>query len=178
MKIRTCFVLFAVVVAVASMGSDFSYQYYKGSSRLQQGDFKGAVDALTKAIAKDPSNFGAFLNRGVAYDNLKQYDKALADFDSAIAIVPRFGRAFHNRGHVHNNLEQYEQAVADYDEALKNADNLVNEPSIFQGRNPCPTSVPQGYDLGSRRGRGYSGARLDRPLIPTTCSCWGCSCAR
>jgi tetratricopeptide (TPR) repeat protein len=125
MKTPTCFVLFVVVAAVASMGSAFSYQYYKGSERLQQGDFKGAVDALTKAIAKDPTNFGAFLNRGVAYDNLKQYDKALADFDSAIAIVPRFGRAFLNRGIVHDHMEQYEQAVADYDDALKNADNLV-----------------------------------------------------
>jgi tetratricopeptide (TPR) repeat protein len=127
MKTRTCFALFVVAVAVASMGSAFSYQYYKGSAALQHGDFQGAVDALTKAIAKDPSNFGAFLNRGVAYDNLKQYDKALADYDSAIAIVPRFGRAFHGRGHVHNELEHYEQAVADYDEALKNADNLVND---------------------------------------------------
>jgi tetratricopeptide (TPR) repeat protein len=125
MKTRTCFVLFVVVVAVASMGSAFSYQYYKGTARLGQGDFKGAVDALTKAIAKDPSNFGAFLNRGVAYENLEQYEKALADYDSAIAIVPRFGRAFHGRGHVHNNMKQYEQAVADYDDALKNADNLV-----------------------------------------------------
>ena len=125
MKPRICFVLFVVAVAVASMGSGLSYQYYKGSAALQHGDFQGAVDALTKAITKDPSNFGAFLNRGVAYENLKQYDKALADYDSAIAIVPRFGRAFHSRGHVHNKMEQYEQAVADYDDALKNADNMV-----------------------------------------------------
>jgi len=125
MKTRIPFALFVVVVAVASMGSAFSYQYYKGSARLQQGDFKGAVDALTKAITKDPTNFGAFLNRGVAYDNLKQYDKALADYNSAIAIVPHFGRAFHNRGHAREKMEQYEQAVADYNDALTNADNLV-----------------------------------------------------
>ena len=30
------------------MGSALSYQYYKGNARLQQGDFKGAVDALTR----------------------------------------------------------------------------------------------------------------------------------
>lgn len=125
MKVRAGFVLFVIAVAVISMGSGLSYQYYKGCARLQHGDFQGAVEALTKAIAKDPTNFGAFLNRGVAYDNLKQYDKALADYDSAIAIVPAFGRAFHNRGHVYNTLEQYEKAVADYDEALKHTDNLV-----------------------------------------------------
>jgi len=127
MKTRTCFALFVAVVAVASMGSGLSYQYYKGNARLQQGDFKGAVDALTKAIANDPSNFGAFLNRGLAYDKLNEYDKALADYDSAIAIVPAFGRAFHNRGHVHSKLKQHEQAVADYDEALKHAGNVVIE---------------------------------------------------
>jgi tetratricopeptide (TPR) repeat protein len=127
MKTRICFVLFVVAVAVASMGSGLSYQYNKGNARLQQGDFKGAVDALTKAIANDPSNFGAFLNRGLAYDKLEEYDKALADYDSAIAIVPAFGRAFHNRGHVHSKLKQHEQAVADYDEAIKFAGNVVIE---------------------------------------------------
>jgi len=127
MKTRTRFLLFAVFAAVASMGSAGSYQYFKGNERLQSGDFQGAVNALTKALAKDPENFGALLNRGLAYENLKQYDKALADYDRAIAIVPAFGRAYHNRGHVHSKMAQYERAVADYDEALKNANNVVIE---------------------------------------------------
>jgi tetratricopeptide (TPR) repeat protein len=146
MKTRTRFVLFVVVVAVASMGTAGSYQYFKGNARLQQGDFKGAVDALTKAIEKDPANFGAFLNRGLAYDHLKQYDKALVDYDSAIAIVPAFGRAFHNRGHVRSNMKQYERAVADYDDALKNAGNIVIE---AQGQTVEVDKAAVYYDRGN-----------------------------
>ena len=83
------------------------------------------MEALTKAIERDPQNFGAYLNRGLAYDNLKELDKALGDYSRAIEIVPRFGRAYHNRGHVYAELKQYDRAIADYDQALAHVNDLV-----------------------------------------------------
>jgi tetratricopeptide (TPR) repeat protein len=98
-----------------------------GNDRLKQGDHPGAIEALTRTIERDPSNFGAYLSRGVAHERLKEFDKALADYSRAIEIVPRFGRAYHNRGLVYAKLQKYDRAIADYDQALAHAHNPVIE---------------------------------------------------
>jgi len=112
-------------ISVALLAGCSSWSYYQGNDRLKQGDYPGAIEALTKTIERDPINFGAYLNRGVAYANLKEFDKAIADYSRAIEIVPGFGRAYHDRGHVYAALKQYDRAIADYDQALTHVNDLV-----------------------------------------------------
>ena len=93
--------------------------YHEGNSRLARGDNPGAVAKLTEAIQQDPQNFGAYLNRGVAYERMQQYDQALRDFDEALRLVPTFGMAYHYRGHIHADRNEHELAVRDYDQAIQ-----------------------------------------------------------
>jgi len=102
----------AIVVLAAACSS---MAYYEGNSRLAQGDYAGAVTELTEAIRLDPQNFGAVLNRGVAYEKLQQLDQALQDYDLALRIVPSFGMAYQYRGHIHSARHEYELAIEDYD---------------------------------------------------------------
>jgi len=127
MKLRVAIVWIALATAPVTALGATSMQYWMGNQRLAKGDNQGAVESLTTALEKDASNFGALLNRGVAYERLEQLDQALADYTRAIEIVPGFGRAYHNRGLVYSKKGEYDRAIADYDEAIKNVDQLVIE---------------------------------------------------
>jgi regulator of sirC expression with transglutaminase-like and TPR domain len=40
----------------------------------------------------------AFIDRGVAYAKLKQFEKAIQDYNQAIELDPEYTYAFNNRG--------------------------------------------------------------------------------
>jgi tetratricopeptide (TPR) repeat protein len=69
----------------------------------------------------DP-NFAAaynYNNRGVAYYNKGNYDKAIADFNQAIRLKPNFPDAFFNRGSAYGKKGDKNNAKADYAQALR-----------------------------------------------------------
>jgi len=61
---------------------------------------------------------GAFIARGNAHSSLKQYDRAIADYDQAIALNPGLAVAYSNRGLAYADKQQYDRAIADYDQAI------------------------------------------------------------
>jgi len=99
--------------------------YWRGNDRFNKRDYRGAIEAYTKAIKTDSLNFPAWFHRGTAHEHLNEFELALADYDCAIRIVPRFGLAFHYRGHVHARLAARELAIADYDQALASAGEVA-----------------------------------------------------
>jgi tetratricopeptide (TPR) repeat protein len=60
-----------------------------------------------------------FRNRGVAYANKGDYDRALADFNEAIRLDPKSARAFGNRGVLYVHKGDYNKALADFNEAIR-----------------------------------------------------------
>jgi Flp pilus assembly protein TadD len=54
-----------------------------------------------QAIELNPKDADAFIDRGVAYANLKQFEKAIQDYNQAIELNPKDARAFNNRGVVY-----------------------------------------------------------------------------
>src|SRR5262249_28342935 len=66
----------------------------------------------------------AFNNRGIAYKNKGDYDRAIADYDEAIRLNPELEEAFNNRGVAYESKGNYYRAIADYDAAIRlNLDN-------------------------------------------------------
>ena len=70
-------------------------------------------------IRLDPKYAVVFHNRGLARRNLKEYDKAIQDYDEAIRLDPKNALAFNNRGAVRRDLKEYDKAIQDYDEAIR-----------------------------------------------------------
>jgi tetratricopeptide (TPR) repeat protein len=93
-----------------------------GLAAHARGDHDGAIARYTLAIdskALDKESLAiAYNNRGNAYDDKGQSDKALADYDQAIRLSPAFSEAFYNRAFARHRLGQYEQALQDYDRVL------------------------------------------------------------
>jgi tetratricopeptide (TPR) repeat protein len=86
-----------------------------------------AIEACTRAIDSKKFN-GAkqkrvlsllYTNRGVEYEIMKEYDKAIADHDQAIKIDPKNPAPYNNRGNACLGKLDYEHALADFDMAVK-----------------------------------------------------------
>ena len=112
-------------VAVISEGSDkelsahawFSVGYL--TQEYKKNALETAIDAYDEAIRLKPDYTEAYNNRGIAKNNLGQYEEALADYDEAIRLKPDNTEAYDNRGIAKNNLGRHEEAIADHDEAVR-----------------------------------------------------------
>jgi len=56
-------------------------------------DFGKAVEYFTKAIARDPGYAESWYNRGLSYEQLKDYQKAYNDFQKALKLKVNFDKA-------------------------------------------------------------------------------------
>lgn len=61
----------------------------------------------------------AYVNRGNAYNALRDIDHALADYDKAIEIESDYSPAYYNRGIAHFEQGDLILAIADYDKAIE-----------------------------------------------------------
>jgi len=66
-----------------------------------------------------------YLNRGLTFNNLGQYERAIADFDQALHLNSKLPLAYNNRGATFRNLGQEQRAIADFDQALRLDPNLA-----------------------------------------------------
>ena len=69
----------------------------------------------------------AYSNRGLAYSELNQVERAIKDYDRAIEINNEYALAYYNRGNAYSELNQVERAIKDFDRALKLRETLPNK---------------------------------------------------
>jgi tetratricopeptide (TPR) repeat protein len=67
----------------------------------------------------DPKDAVIYYNRGITYGKIKDYSKALADYNQAIQIDPNYTHAYNNRGNVYYNLKDYSKTLADYSKSMQ-----------------------------------------------------------
>ena len=58
-------------------------------------------------------------NRGLAYRDKGELDRAIADHTEAITLDPRFAVAFNSRGFTYDSKGERDRAIADYTEAIR-----------------------------------------------------------
>jgi tetratricopeptide (TPR) repeat protein len=66
----------------------------------------------------DRNNYDAFLNRGISYRKLTNFENAFNDFSDCIRMQALRPDGYINRGIVHRMKKDYELAVSDYTQAL------------------------------------------------------------
>jgi tetratricopeptide (TPR) repeat protein len=80
---------------------------------------QGRADELANFLLSMPAVDAETLHaRANAYIQLKQYDKALADYEHAVRLTPDDPWLFHDRGVAYHHLGRYADAHADYQRAL------------------------------------------------------------
>jgi tetratricopeptide (TPR) repeat protein len=58
-------------------------------------------------------------SKGRSYFDIRQWDKAIAEYNEAIELDPKYADAYFNRGNANFNKGQYDQAIADYTKAIE-----------------------------------------------------------
>lgn len=76
------------------------------------------IDSYTSALQRNDQLAEAYVNRGVLWFEKKEYNKALADFDSAYHLMPEDADVLLNRGLTHEKLGNYQQSLQDFQKAL------------------------------------------------------------
>lgn len=93
--------------------------FNQGKTRFTAGDVAGAAEAYTKCIELDPSSDGCLRNRGVAYDQLKNYTASIDNYTELLKLVPTSDFAYNRRAIAYRALGKQDLAIADLEASLK-----------------------------------------------------------
>ena len=74
---------------------------------------------ITRTTTEKEDLAAAFKDRGIAYDDLGQYNLAMQDFDRSIAIDPNDWDVYSSRGITRIALKLYALAIEDFSQALR-----------------------------------------------------------
>ncbi len=81
--------------------------------------FLSAINLFNRAILLDTTLPAFYNNRGIAYSELKDWNKALKNYDKAIQMDLFYFSAYANRANVHSEQGHHEKAIQDLNTALK-----------------------------------------------------------
>jgi predicted O-linked N-acetylglucosamine transferase (SPINDLY family) len=85
------------------------------STVLQDGDLQIA----DRAVALNPRDYSAHVNRGSIMRKLMKFDDALASYEQAVLIKPDHPETYFYRGVVLHQIGRYEEALESYEKAIQ-----------------------------------------------------------
>jgi tetratricopeptide (TPR) repeat protein len=134
------------------------------------GDLEGAIRNFSRAVELEP-NADHYFARGLAYADLGDHPKAIADYTIAIRQDPKFAAAYYNRGMAYMALQQLPAAVNDFSEAIKTQPEFI---AAYYSRGMAyydlgqMAQARQDYNQAMRLSPTATAAYYDRALRPQT----------
>ncbi|MBC8228037.1 tetratricopeptide repeat protein, partial [bacterium] len=77
------------------------------------------IAGCTKVQQPTLKNADAYLNRGTAWFDKGDYDRAISDLNKAIEINPKLAEAYLNRGVAWGNKGDYDRSISDCNKAIE-----------------------------------------------------------
>lgn len=105
-----------------------------GNDFYNGGDLNSAISAYTQAIELNPANIEAYVYRGGAFGNLKEYKRAAADFTRAIQLDNKNSSAHYGLGAAYLYEKNYNAAISEFTAAI-NLD--TQNAKAYYGRGTC-----------------------------------------
>ena len=104
------------------IGPDAQDYLQRGIEATQNDNLDDAIEYYTEVIRLDPADIdivaGAYNNRGNAYGDRGDYDRAIDDYNKAIKRNPN-ADAYYNRGIVYGDKGDYDRAIDDYNKVIE-----------------------------------------------------------
>ncbi|MEZ0539021.1 tetratricopeptide repeat protein [Fibrella arboris] len=105
--------LFTKLMNAKLMLIDWTIYNQRGLSKLETGDYYGALADFEYALQRDSTGVIAYNNRGLAKYRLGDKQGAFDDFTRAIALDSALALAYENRGVILYDDDQYDRAKTD-----------------------------------------------------------------
>jgi tetratricopeptide (TPR) repeat protein len=116
-------------------GDSITYSDLSKLYAIVYKDYKKSVEYATKSLKLNSlTNTNAYLNRAIAFLYLKEYDKAISDFESVLKINPKNSSAVIGMAHGHRLLGQYDKAINELN-LLLNTD--AEQSQVFYWLSAC-----------------------------------------
>ena len=115
-RLDEAFALYGAVLA--AVPSHFGALHFSGMIHYQRGAWQAAADWIGRALALNPNAPEAHSNLGLALQELRRIDEALAAYDRALRLRPGYPEALNNRGNALQALHRVAEALESYDRAL------------------------------------------------------------
>ncbi len=106
----------------------------------------GCTMVLEGGIEESTGNRAiAHYNRGLAYLDKDEYDRAIADLSEAIRLKRDYAEAFNNRGIAYIRKGEYDRAIADLNEAIRlkpdHAKAFLNRGGAYFGKDDYDRAI-------------------------------------
>jgi tetratricopeptide (TPR) repeat protein len=102
---------------------DANSYYYRGVSKNESKNYKGAIIDFTKALNLDPRYNLAFNSRGFSKLALGDYKGAIEDYTKSIELNPTDEVVFYDRGTCKVKLKDYNGAIEDFTKVIELSQN-------------------------------------------------------
>ena len=99
-----------------------------GISLVRQGNLRGGLEQLLKAVKLDPKNPDLNHELAIVYRDLKEYDLSLSYFKRTLSLRPKFPEAQNNLGTLYLLMKQWDLAIKSFQAAINNI--LYQTPEI------------------------------------------------
>lgn len=93
--------------------------FQQGEAKLQDGDYKGALEIYNEVLKLDTTNSGAYVSRGVARFGLGDKQGAIRDFTQALQLDANNADIYRKRGGVYMVIGDKRSAREDFKQAAK-----------------------------------------------------------
>jgi tetratricopeptide (TPR) repeat protein len=107
-KFKVTVIILSLMVALCSLST-----YHRNHV------WKDEISLWNDVVSKSPKKLRPYNQRGLAYFDKGEYDKALTDFTRAIGLNQDYADGYYNRGLVYQNKGAYDKAILDYTEAIR-----------------------------------------------------------
>lgn len=118
--------LFPIFLLIASSmiiyGSNYPLvktYYWKGFLEQRNGNLESAIKSYDKATELDKDYPTAYISRGSAYLDLKNYSKAIENYTIAIKLSPENEEPYAYRGRAYYEIDSLKLSKNDFDIAIK-----------------------------------------------------------
>ncbi|KAA3602158.1 MAG: tetratricopeptide repeat protein [Calditrichaeota bacterium] len=89
------------------------------AQKLEDSEFKKAIQHYTRVTRKEPENSAAFYKRGVNFLNQGYLKNAFSDFSKAISLNQKDGQSLLSRAVYYEEIGEFEKALEDLNFAIK-----------------------------------------------------------
>jgi tetratricopeptide (TPR) repeat protein len=98
MKIIVITLTVAILFSISGCKNSEIAAVERGYRWYQRGEYNKAIDTFSTALEANPTNKYALAGRGDSYAEIKEYEKAFADYDKGIESYPSWGALYYHRG--------------------------------------------------------------------------------
>ena len=106
-------------------GNSFATECFRESTMAAKlgSSSSQSIDICNKALhhgnLKQRDRIATYVNRGVIYASLSQYNKAVKDYQKAITLDGTVAEPYLNRGNLWFLGQKWQKAMADYDKSIE-----------------------------------------------------------